>query len=200
MANSPTGALLQFINRMIGMRAGEQGSDAHLLEQFITFRSEAAFEVLLKRHGPLVLGVCRRVLGHEQDADDVFQATFLVLARQAGSIRKRQAVGSWLYGVAYRPAMRAKAEAARRRKLERQAGTMPRAEPSTEPFWKELTPVLDEELHRLPEKYRAPLILCHLQGKTHEQAAHERAGRPVPSPGIWRGDRSYCANGWPAAA
>jgi RNA polymerase sigma factor (sigma-70 family) len=146
-------------------------SDAQLLERFVANRDEAAFEVLLWRHGPLVLSVCRRVLRQEQDAEDAFQASFLVLARKACTIGKRQAVGSWLYKVAYRIAL-----AARRRRpmpSENAAFESLAATPGPDPVWSNLRPLLDEEVSRLPEKYRTPLILCYLEGKTHTEAAAE---------------------------
>jgi RNA polymerase sigma-70 factor (ECF subfamily) len=121
----------------------------------------------------MVLGVCQRVLHDPHDAEDAFQATFLVLARNAGSIAKRDSVGSWLYGVAHRTALKARAEAAKRRALERQSGDMANADPMAEIIWRDLRPVLDEELGRLPEKYRAPLVLCYLEGKTNEEAAQQ---------------------------
>jgi RNA polymerase sigma factor (sigma-70 family) len=121
----------------------------------------------------MVLGVCRRVLDNEHDAEDAFQATFLVLARQAQSIRKLESVGSWLYGVAYRISLRARSDAARRRALEDRARTMPEQDPLVEAAWRELRPVLDEEVDRLPPKYRAPIILCYLEGKTNTEAARE---------------------------
>jgi RNA polymerase sigma factor (sigma-70 family) len=125
----------------------------------------------MQRHGPLVLGVCQRVLNHEQDAEDAFQATFLVLARKAHSIRKQASLASWLYGVSYRLALKLKASAARRRARERRA-VMMLPTPSTEDAqWQDLRPMIDEELQRMPEKYRTPLILCYLQGKTHLEAA-----------------------------
>src|SRR5262249_49644610 len=128
---------------------------------------------LLQRHGPMVLGVCRRVVGDSHAAEDAFQATFLVLARRAAAIRKQESVGSWLFGVAQRIAMQARAPAAAQRERERQAATMPRSEPLDELTWQELRAVLDEEVGRLPEKYRAAVVLCHLEGKTYEQAARE---------------------------
>src|SRR5262249_26019760 len=126
------------------------------------------------RHGPMVLGVCRRVLDHAHDAEDAFQATFLVLARKAASIVARDTVGNWLYGVAYRTAHKARVAAARRRLKERQ---MSRPEALDEDVWRELRPVLDQELNRLPEKYREPVILCDLEGQTRKEAAR-RLGWP----------------------
>jgi RNA polymerase sigma factor (sigma-70 family) len=144
-------------------------SDGQLLERFVSRRDEGAFAALLRRHGPLVWGVCRRVLRHAQDAEDAFQATFLLLARRAGAIRKQASVRSWLYGVAYRVATRARETAARRRIREGPLEDV--AAPAAEEAGPDPRPVLDEEIGRLPEKYRLPLILCHLEGKSQEQAA-----------------------------
>jgi RNA polymerase sigma factor (sigma-70 family) len=121
----------------------------------------------------MVRGVCRRVLSNDHDAEDAFQATFLVLARRARSIRKSESVGSWLYGVAYRISARVRADAARRQSLEVQARNMAENNPIDELTWRELRPVLDEELDRLPAKYRAPVVLCYLEGKTNTEAARE---------------------------
>src|SRR5439155_8436824 len=133
--------------------------------------------VLVWRHGPMVLSVCRRVLRHEQDAEDAFQATFLTFVRRARSIAKRQAVASWLYKVAYRIALEAKALASKRSVREKQntgpleaKGTQ---EPSDAAAWRDLRAVLDEEVNRLPDKYRTPLILCYFEGKTYEEVARE---------------------------
>jgi len=148
-------------------------TDADLLERFVRQRDEAAFEVLVWRHGPKVLGVCRRTLGHEQDAEDAFQATFLVLARRANSISRRQAVASWLYQVAYRAALRAKARAPKRGTEHVQITDLPAPEQESGLVWRDLGPVLDEEVNRLPEKYRAPFVLCYLDGMTNEEAARQ---------------------------
>src|SRR5579885_476710 len=145
--------------------------DAQLLERFRARGEEAAFAHLVRRHGAMVLGVCRRVLREEQDAEDAFQATFLVLARRAAAIRKGGSVGSWLHGVARRVAARARAEAARRAAHERRRPAPPRANGADEIVWRELRTVLDEELARLPEKYRAPVVLCYLEGRTQDEAA-----------------------------
>jgi RNA polymerase sigma factor (sigma-70 family) len=146
-------------------------SDCQLLEAFITRQDAAAFGVLVRRHGPLVFGVCKRVLGHTQDAEDAFQVTFLVLARKAATVVPREALGNWLYGVAYRTARRARAVAIRRRAREKQVETMP--EPITKPprpvpDWE---PILDDELSKLADKYRLPLVLCDLEGQPCKQVA-----------------------------
>jgi RNA polymerase sigma factor (sigma-70 family) len=146
-------------------------TDRELLDRFILLHEEAAFEALLKRHGPLVLGVCRRILHDVHDADDAFQATFLVLVRKAASIAKRQSVGSWLYGVAYRIAVKAKTRAHKRRAHERNAVNRPTIDPLEEVLWRDLRPVLDEEVNRLPEKYRAPVVLCYLEGMSYAETA-----------------------------
>ncbi len=153
--------------------------DGSLLERFAGYGDETAFAALVERHGPMVLGVCRRVLRHDQDAEDVFQATFLLLARKAGTIRKRTAVGSWLYGVAHRLALKARANAARRRAQERrsiEAGGSPptySADPADDMAWRELRGILDEELAHLPARLRAPLLLCYLEGLTQDEAARQ---------------------------
>jgi RNA polymerase sigma factor (sigma-70 family) len=176
MAAGQLRALLQHLRRIVGPQWGGL-TDAHLLERFVDEQDEAAFEVLVWRHGPMVLSVCRRILRHEQDAEDAFQATFLTFVRKAHSIGKRQAVAAWLYKVAYRIALEAKALASRRRTHEKQETGMLEAtakQPAPEStVWGDLRTVLDEEVNRLPEKYRTPLILCYFQGKTYEEAARE---------------------------
>jgi RNA polymerase sigma factor (sigma-70 family) len=138
-------------------------------------RDEAAFAALVHRYGPLVLGVCRRVLGHEQDAEDAFQATFLVLARKAGAISKGDSMGGWLYQVACRIARRLKGQQARRRGREREVQEVPAPEETPLWVWRDLGVVLDEEVNLLPHKYRLPFILCYLDGKTNEEAARRLA-------------------------
>src|SRR5262245_21016191 len=173
MATPALGSVLH--NLRLSWRSKEEGSrpDGDLLESFLTRRDESAFEALMRRHGPMVLGVCRRVLQNEHDAEDVFQAAFIVLARRARALDGSGSVANWLHTVAYRLALRARAGAARRRAVERQAVDMPRPEPSSDLLWRDLRPVLDEELGCLPEKYRAPLILCYLEGKTTEETARQ---------------------------
>lgn len=169
MSEKPLQKVLQQIRRVVG--PADHATDAELLERFRGQGDEAAFTALLQRHGALVWGVCRRVLGNEADAADAFQATFLVLARKAAAIQKYESVGSWLHGVAYRTARRAKVACARRRAHERRVETMPRTDPLDAVVWRDVRAVLDEELDQLAEKYRAPLVLCYLEGKTHEEAA-----------------------------
>jgi RNA polymerase sigma factor (sigma-70 family) len=151
--------------------AADVPTDGHLLRRFAADRDQAAFATLVERHGPLVLSVCRRVLGTVQDAEDAFQATFLVLARKAGSIRDPHLLGNWLYGVASRIARKARAGVSKRQMHEKQAQLLPslQAPPGPEPD--DVGSVLDEELSRLPEKYRVAVVLCYLEGKTNEEAA-----------------------------
>jgi RNA polymerase sigma factor (sigma-70 family) len=160
-----TGQLGQVLRHLKGVL--DDATDGQLLERFLAVRDEQAFEALVRRHGPMVLGVCRRVLGNAHDAEDSFQATFLVLARRAASVRRRGALGSWLYGVARHMALHARRAAARRRAKE--ANAMPRPETQTD----DLREVLDEELGRLPDKYRALLVLCDLEGRTRQEAARQ---------------------------
>jgi RNA polymerase sigma factor (sigma-70 family) len=169
--------LLRFLRRIAAPdRAGET-PDAQLLARFVGRRDEAAFAELVRRHGPVVFGVCRRLLGDTPDAEDAFQAAFLVLARRARAVSRPELLGNWLYGVAYRTALKARADAARRRVRERQVRAVDVTDPADEAARRELRQVLDDELSRLPERYRAPLVLCYLEGQTQEEAAR-RLGCP----------------------
>jgi RNA polymerase sigma factor (sigma-70 family) len=159
--------------RRAAMRQDRAGTtDAELLGRYARTRDEAAFEALVRRHGPMVLGVCRRVLANEADAEDAFQATFLVLVRKAGSVRPGGLVGSWLYGVARTTALKARAMNGRRRLKEREAASRPRLERPPE-AWEELQGFLDAALARLPEKYRVPVVLCELEGRPIKEAARQ---------------------------
>jgi RNA polymerase sigma factor (sigma-70 family) len=162
--------LRSLIRRLVAAQT-RGGPDRHLLERFLTCQDEAAFAALVERHGAMVLGVAGDVLRHRQDAEDVFQATFLVLARRAGSVRRRGSVGSWLHGVAYRLALKARAAAATRRRHESCSPARPPDESPDDLTWRELSAILHEELERLPHRYRAPLVLCYLEGLTQDQAA-----------------------------
>jgi RNA polymerase sigma factor (sigma-70 family) len=145
--------------------------DDELLARFFQGREDAAFATLVERYGPLVFGVCRRILSDPNDADDAFQATFLVLVRKGGTLRDPGKLANWLYGVAYRTARKVKAKAALRTKSERQAVEMPSKSDFHDMTYDELQAILDEEISQLPEKYALPLVLCYLEGKTNAQAA-----------------------------
>jgi RNA polymerase sigma factor (sigma-70 family) len=171
MTKTEADTVLGHIRQLVDARALADAPDRELLEQYVHGRDEAAFTALLRRHGPMVLDVCRRVLRHAQDAEDAFQATFLLLAQKAQAVRERGSVGCWLHGVAHRIALKARVQAARRRARERRAAAVPGAEAPSAAAWRELQAVLDEELGRLPGRYRAPLVLCYLEGKTQEEVA-----------------------------
>jgi RNA polymerase sigma factor (sigma-70 family) len=149
-------------------------TDGDLLKCYVQQRDEAAFEALVRRHGPMVLGVCRRVLRNSHDAEDAFQATFLVLVRKASALRSPGMVGNWLYGVAYRTAQEARKATSKRRRKEAKA--MPKSG-APAGIWADLREVLDQELERLPEKYRAVVVLRDLEGATSKEAAR-RLGLP----------------------
>src|SRR5262249_34190816 len=155
----PLNRVLQHLREVALFRDGAGRTDGELLELYVSRRDEAAFEALVRRHGPMVLGVCRRILRHEADADDAFQATFLVLVRKAGSLRARGLVGNWLYGVAHNTALKAKAMNRTRRQKEREAGTVAKRE-AVEEVWVQVQALLDAELSRLPDRYRVPIVLC----------------------------------------
>jgi RNA polymerase sigma factor (sigma-70 family) len=169
---------LRYIRGLVTTGRARQVPDRELLQNFVSRRDEAAFAALLRRHGPMVHGVCRRVLRNEADAEDAFQAAFLVLARKAAAVRRQESVGSWLYGVAYRVALKARVSAGRRRLREGLADTRRVADPLDDITVREAQALLDEELARLPEKYRAPLVLCCLQGLTRDEAGRQ-LGWPV---------------------
>jgi RNA polymerase sigma factor (sigma-70 family) len=170
MTKGASSTILQLIRSVALDQRVRQLSDHELLWRFTGQGDEAAFHALLLRHGPMVLEVCRGVLGNEADAEDAFQATFLILARKAASIRKTASVGSWLHGVAYRTAIKARAQSATRRKTEACAPARPNTEPD-DLTWREVRQVLHEELTGLAERYRAPLVACYLEGKTQDEAA-----------------------------
>jgi RNA polymerase sigma factor (sigma-70 family) len=172
MASKTPSPLSEFLSPTAGPLAESDTADRELLERFVTARDGAAFAALVQRHGPMVLGVCRRLLHDAHEAEDAFQATFLVLVSKARSIGRPQLLGAWLHGVAYRTAARAR-QAARRRARAREATTMPDSDLAVELAWRELRQVLDEELGNVAEKYRAPLVLFYLEGKTTVEVARE---------------------------
>jgi RNA polymerase sigma factor (sigma-70 family) len=163
---------IEHLRRTVLLRDGSGLSDGQLLGCFIEHRDEAAFAGLVRRHGPMVWGVCRRLLS-DADAEDAFQATFLVLVRKAASVMPREMIGNWLYGVAHQTALQARRTAARRRARERQVTEMPEPAVAEQDLWRDLQPLLDEELSRLPDKYRAVIVLCDLEGKTRKEAARQ---------------------------
>src|SRR5262249_4429126 len=152
------------LRRAVAAPEGEGPSDGQLLDAYVRGRAEDAFAALVRRHGPTVWSVCRRVLGDDHDAEDAFQATFLVLCRKAATIRPRDMVANWLYGVARNVARKARATSDRRRGRERPVATLPEPEAAEADPWRDVYPVLDHELSRLPHKYRAALVLCDLEG------------------------------------
>lgn len=181
MAQEPLARAFRQLRRLLGAPAAEGASDAELLECFVTRRDENAFALLMRRHGPLVLSVCRRLLTDAHAVDDAYQATFIVLVRRASSLRREGTLGGWLHGVATRVALKARMNAARRRGREQLAsgdeGEVDAVSLETDAHdlaaQRELCQLLDTEVSRLPEKYRTALVLCDLEGKTHEEAARE---------------------------
>src|SRR5262245_30443658 len=164
-------AILRHLRRAVLVEGGDpSGSDADLLGRFVDSRDGLAFEALVRRHASLVWNVCRRVLRDHANAEDAFQAVFLTLVRKAHTISRRASVASWLHKVAYRVAVEARRQAARRSAREVPVMEHHLARPG-EAAWRDLRPVLDEELCRLPEKYRAPVVLCYLQGMSNAEAA-----------------------------
>ncbi len=173
MATGHRGSVMDSLGRLFDSGTVTGLSEAQLLERFLVHRDESAFEAILHRHGPMVLGVCRRILDDPHDVADAFQTTFLILVKKARSIRDRDVLGTWLYGVARRVAVRAKVNARCRRTRERtEAEGLDVQQPRGDRLEAtELRALIDDELERLPSRYRQPIILCDLEGQTHEQAA-----------------------------
>jgi RNA polymerase sigma factor (sigma-70 family) len=172
MATTPMDEVIQQLRRAV-LRDEEQLTDGQLLDGYLSRRDEAALAALVRRHAGMVWGVCRRLLQNQQDAEDAFQATFLVLVRKATSIVPRGMVGNWLYGVANQTALKARASVAKRRGREKQVATIPEPAATETDVWRDLQPLLDEELSRLPDKLRAVVVLCDLEGKTRKDAARQ---------------------------
>jgi RNA polymerase sigma factor (sigma-70 family) len=171
MPASQMSEVLQHLRRSQLLQDAAHLTDGQLLERFVKRRDGAALEAIVRRHGPMVWGVCRRVLGNHHDAEDAFQATFLVLVRRAASVRTN--TGNWLYGVAHQTALKARATRAKRRVRERPVTAMPEPAVTEKDLWNDVQPLLDQEVSRLPEKYRTVLILCELEGKTLREAARQ---------------------------
>jgi RNA polymerase sigma factor (sigma-70 family) len=163
--------VLHYLRRLGGSAPAGEADDGQLLGRFVGQADQAAFTEIVRRHGAMVWGVCARRLGQTPDAEDAFQATFLVLVRKASGLRRPGSLGPWLYGVANRTALKAEGRNARRAARERALPDRPVGEPEPDHLWGDLRPLLDEELSRLPEKYRRPLLLCYLQGLSNEEAA-----------------------------
>jgi len=176
MAAGPVNMLFLLLRRTTPAGGAGDQADGVLLDRYVARRDGAAFEALLARHGPMVWGVCRRILGSEADAEDAFQATFLVLARKAGSVRSAGALAGWLHEVARATAQKARHAARRRRLAERAAAAVPVA-PAADGDCGEMR-VIDEELARLPDRYRTPIVVCDLEGRTIADAA-ARLGWPA---------------------
>jgi RNA polymerase sigma factor (sigma-70 family) len=170
MARTLSSPITQVIRRLAERHSGSPASDQQLLERFLDQKDQTAFRALLRRHGSMVFNVCRCVLGNDADAEDAFQSTFLVLALKGASIRKASSVASWLHGVAYRTALKARRRSSSRRKNEALTPLRQFAAPD-DLSWREVRQVLHEELATLPERYRLPLVLCYLEGHTQDQAA-----------------------------
>jgi RNA polymerase sigma factor (sigma-70 family) len=200
VSRSALAAGVRYLRNVLASQGHHEDSDEQLLRAFVVGRDETAFTALVGRYGPMVEGVCRRVLGHQQDAEDAFQATFLVLAQKGASLRKKTALASFLYGIAYRIALNAKRAAGRRRKHEGslEALTQPRSpgDPADELSWREVRTLVDEEVARLPEKCRLcwrpprwqrrrrqPYLPCWSRPRSERRWAKERRGWfPPPSP------------------
>jgi RNA polymerase sigma factor (sigma-70 family) len=170
MPTSPTTSVIARLRRAALLRDVAAVGDGELLGGFIDRRDEAALATLIERHGSMVWGVCRRLLSHH-DAEDAFQATFLVLVRKAASVVPREMVGNWLYGVAHQTALQARRSAARQSAREVQVPVMPDTEAVQQDQWADVQPLLDQELSRLPDNFRAVIVLCDLEGRTRKEAA-----------------------------
>lgn len=173
MARHNLSAVVRYLQQLAGSAGTSGASDAELLERYVRHRDEAAFELLVWRHGALVFNVCRRILPCEQDAEDAFQATFLAFVRKAGSISRRGSVAAWLYKVAYRVALEARERARKTTVMEKSGGETLAVQAADDPLWSDVRPILDEELNRLPERLRLPIVLCYLEGKSNAEAARE---------------------------
>jgi RNA polymerase sigma factor (sigma-70 family) len=173
LATAPLETFIRQLRQIASLSDEPGETDGKLLGSFIDQKNEAAFSALVQRHGPMVLGVCRRVLRNEHDAEDAFQVTFLVLARRASVIRPRGLVANWLHGVAHRTALRARRMSARRQVQEKQVLRIPEPEISPRDEWHDLQSLIDQELSGLPEIYRLPILLCDLEGKTIKEATRQ---------------------------
>jgi RNA polymerase sigma factor (sigma-70 family) len=174
MSDTRQHAILNYLRRVLGAATDGSVSDAELLRRFVNQRDEAAFELLLWRHAAMVLHVCHRLLRETDAVEDAFQATFLVFVRKAGSISRRESLGGWLYRVAYRIALKAREQSAKRQAVEHGEGDIDLPDTSTEDAAeREMRRIVCEEVDRLPARYRTPIVACFFEGKTHEEAAKQ---------------------------
>jgi RNA polymerase sigma factor (sigma-70 family) len=173
MPTSQMSEVIQYLRRTALLPDGAGLTDGQLLSRFLERRDEDAFAALVKRHGPMVWGVCRRLLTSHHDAEDAFQATFLVLVRKAAKVFPRDKVANWLYGVAYMTAHRGRVAAAKARRREKQVAKMPETAVVEGDLWRDLQPLLDQELSRLPDAYREVIVLSDLEGKTRKEVARQ---------------------------
>jgi RNA polymerase sigma factor (sigma-70 family) len=173
MQNSRMSKVVQHLHSAALLGGSAELTDGQLLECFVSRHEEAALEALVRRHGVMVWGVCHRMLQNHHDAEDAFQATFLVLLRKATTIVPREMVGNWLYGVAHQTALKARATRAKQRAREMQVMELPEPATPAQQLWNDLQPILDQELSGLPDKYRAVFVLCELEGKTGREAARQ---------------------------
>lgn len=178
MSIAPQSRIREHLRQLLEVQCSRSLTDGALLDRFAETADQVAFGQLIGRHGPMVLNTCRGVLGNSADADDAFQAAFLMLARKASSIRKRDSVASWLFAVARRLALHARTGIQRRAVRECQVGNMERTLAPAKSDSTELQAILDEELSRLPERYRAPLVLCYLEGLSRTEAARQLGCKP----------------------
>jgi RNA polymerase sigma factor (sigma-70 family) len=173
MVKTGLDVVVRHVRRVAAGPHPDPRTDPDLLRQFAQGRDEVAFAALVRRHGPMVLRVCRHVLRHQQDAEDAFQVTFLVLARNPAAVRKGASLASWLHGVAYRTALTARRGVARRQRREARAQTMSQADGTQELAWREVQAILEAEVQALPEVYRAPFVLCQMEGRSRQEVARE---------------------------
>jgi RNA polymerase sigma factor (sigma-70 family) len=167
------GEVIQQLRKTLLQRDAAGLSDGQLLDSFINCREEAAIGALVRRHGPMVWGVCRRILGHHQDAEDAFQATFVVLVRKAATVRPREMIANWLHGVAYQTARKAAQQSARHRVRTRPMDEIAESQETEHNGTDDLLALLDQEVQHLPEKYRRVIVLCELEGRTRKEAARQ---------------------------
>ncbi len=184
MSTNQLSGVIHHVRRAMLRRDAAGLTDGQLLEDFVSHRDEAAFANLVQRHGPMVWGVCWRVLGNYHDAEDAFQAAFLVLMRKAASIVPREMVANWLYGVGRQTALKARATAAKRKGRERQVTEIPEPSVADPGRWHDLRPLLDDELGHLPDRYRSVIVLCDLEGNTRRETARQ-LGVPEGTVGGW---------------